>query len=447
MKVGVIGLGYVGLVTAACLAEKGIDVVATDKDSRRLSSLSQGKIPFYEPGLDHLVIECLEVRRLSFLDSTPHVVDQSDIIFLAVGTPQSKDGSEVDLSQVNEAILEIRDALAARPKAYTTIAVKSTVPPGTTTSLGLRISNYIPRGNFSVVSNPEFLREGSALEDFRKPDRVIVGAEDKRAIELLRQLYAPFMRTRDRFLVMSPEDAELSKYAANAFLATKITFMNDLASLTAGAGCDIENIRRALGSDPRIGSAHLFPGSGYGGSCFPKDLRALLAYAREQGYPLPVVEAVDESNDKHKFWLAERVTDHLGQDLREKVIALWGLAFKPRTDDIRESPSIYTVENLLEFGAKIRTYDPEPRARENFRARFEDRLTYYSSRDDTLDGADALLIATDADQFRGVDPEIFRLRLKNPPLVIDAKNLYGLDLMREHEIKYVSRGRPTARPE
>ena len=460
MKIGVIGAGYVGLVTGACLAEYGNDVTVTDRDQRRLTSISRCNIPFYEPGLEELVIKGLESKRLRFSDSTTDVVRQSEIIFLAVGTPQSKNSNEVDLTQVMEAAQEIGRALATT-QGSKVIAVKSTVLPGTTRRIQSAIDAYSQQvadadptrevdtdtvyTNVSniVVSNPEFLREGSAIEDFTKPDRVIVGTNNQEAAELLRKLYSPFMRKRERFLVIGQEDAELAKYAANAFLATRITFMNDLAGLAEKIGSvDIEKVRESLGYDPRIGPSYLFPGPGYGGSCFPKDVKALLALAVGVGFPLSVLESVDLSNETHKYWLADTAADHFKDSLARKIITLWGLAFKPKTDDIRESPSIHTVERLLGFGATVRAYDPEPRARENFRARFEDKVVYYKSLEESLEGADALLIATDAHEFRGIDPQIFNSKLGNPTVVIDSRNLYDLESMQRHNIRYISRGRP-----
>lgn len=438
MKVGVIGAGYVGLVTAACLAEKGNDVVVMDTDSNKLESISQGNVPFYEPGLEELVRSTKDRNHLKFTGDLESLANNSDIIFIAVGTPQDESGV-VNTKYVIEAADSLGKALE-KNKDFKVIVMKSTVPPGTTRSLIPIISKY--RDTYAIASNPEFLKEGTALEDFRRPDRIVIGVEDERAERLLRDLYSTFIRTgsQDRLMFMKIESSELTKYAANGMLATRIAYMNEMARLAGVVGADINEIRRGIGSDSRIGPSFLFPGPGYGGSCFPKDIMGLVESAREKGVDLSILESVHLSNRKQRYWLADSAKKYFDGNIKDKTLVLWGVTFKPNTDDIRESSSIYTTNRLLEFGAKIRVYDPEKKAIENFRRVFNDNVEYGSDVYEVLNGASGLLVVTDWDEFKGVDLCKVKERLVDP-LVIDSRGLYSLDKARDAGIKYISLGR------
>ncbi len=437
MKIGVIGAGYVGLVTAACLAEKSNDVVVTDIDHEKLKVISQGNVPFYEPGLEELVRNTLKRGHLR----TGNIEDLagSEIFFVAVGTPQGETDI-VNTTYIEEAAISIGRVLK-ESSDFRTIAIKSTVPPGTTRKISKILAKYRDSSSFAVVSNPEFLKEGTAIEDFRKPNRIIIGTDNLKAEEMLKNLYSPFMRTSDRLKIMDPESAELTKYAANAMLATRIAFINELSHLAASVGADIEKIRIGIGSDPRIGEHFLFPGPGYGGSCFPKDIAGLEEFARSKKVELKIVRAVKESNNIQRYWLADAAHNYFRGELREKIFAIWGAAFKPKTDDIRESSAIYTVSRLLDCGAKVVMYDPEPRAIENFRKRFDSRISYSQNVYDVLDNANALLIVTDWDEFKsGINLKEVKKRLREP-VIIDARNLHDPKDMTHHGFDYISLGR------
>ncbi len=443
MKIGVIGAGYVGLVTAACLAENSNDVFIYDIDKEKLRVISDGRVPFYEKGLEEIVRKTVS-RSLHPVFGLTETLLQSEVIFIAVGTPEGEDGN-VDINYVLEAAGNIGRVIA-ETKDFKVIAVKSTVPPGTTRSLMPIISKYRERNTFAVASNPEFLKEGDAVNDFNKPDRVIIGTEDPRAEKLLKELYAPFARKdENRILSMGIEDAELTKYSSNAHLAIRISFMNQLALAAERLGANIDNVREGIGADKRIGDSFLFPGPGYGGSCFPKDVRGMLRFG---GSDLTILKATDEFNKRQRVLFANRVIDYFNGGINGRRIAIWGAAFKPGTDDARESSAIYTIKKLLEHGAQVQIYDPEPRALENLRkeltSRFERELdgdvSYYRELYGVLDDASALIILNDCKQFRQPDFERVKSRLKEP-VIVDARNLYPLEKMERFGFDYISLGR------
>ena len=423
MKIGIFGAGYVGLVTAACLAEMGNSVVCADVDESRVSQLQQGVIPIHEPGLDAYVQRNIAAGRLRFTVNPAEAIDHGSVIFIAVGTPPQEDGS-ADLSHV----LDVARTIARHMVDYKVVVNKSTVPVGTADAVAdLLASVLADRGTdipFSVVSNPEFLKEGAAIEDFMRPDRVVLGCTDDRAEYLMRGLYAPFLRNRDRIQVMDPRSAELTKYVANAMLAQRISFMNEMAGLAERVGADIEKIRVGVGSDERIGPHFLYAGCGWGGSCFPKDVRALLGMGKLHGLELAMVRASLAVNDGQKRRLMELIERALGPDLKGKTIALWGLAFKPQTDDMREAPSRMLVEALLDRGALIRAYDPA--AMETARRIWHgnERITYADSALSACEGADLLTVVTEWREFRSPVFEEVATRL-NQRIIIDGRNLYA----------------------
>ncbi len=439
MKITVIGTGYVGLVSGACLAEVGNDVLCLDLDAEKIRILNAGGIPIHEPGLLEMVARNRSAGRLRFTTDVAEAVEHGLLQFIAVGTPPDEDGS-ADLQYVVAAARSI----GRHMDAYKVIVDKSTVPVGTAdkvrTAVGEELAARGLQTGFSVVSNPEFLKEGAAVEDFMRPDRIIVGAEEARAIDLMRQLYAPFQRSHERLLVMDVRSAELTKYAANAMLATRISFMNELANLAEKLGADIEWVRQGIGSDPRIGYQFLYPGCGYGGSCFPKDVQALNRTARDAGGELRVLEAVEAANEFQKGVLGRKIVRRFGENLAGRRFALWGLAFKPNTDDMREAPSRRVVADLLARGATVRAYDPVAmdEARRVFGA--EPRVAYAESPMAALDGADALMIVTEWKEFRSPDFEDMKRRLK-APLVFDGRNLYDPAQMRAAGIEYHAIGR------
>ncbi|MFL5243616.1 MAG: UDP-glucose dehydrogenase family protein [Gemmataceae bacterium] len=432
MKVGVIGTGYVGLVQATCLAESGNDVVGIDKDARKIEMLEAGRLPIYEPGLQELVKRNMREGRLRFTTELAKAIDPAQIVFIAVGTPQSEDGS-ADLSS----LWAVGDSLADTLKAHKVLVIKSTVPVGTNKALSDRMARRT-RQSFEVASNPEFLKEGAAVEDFMKPDRIVVGVRNPEVGEALHVLYQPFLRTERPFLVMSPESAEMTKYVANAMLSTKISFINEMANLCERMGADINDVRRGIGHDGRIGFQFLFPGAGYGGSCFPKDVRALIAMARKLSMPSVMMEAVDRVNEVQKGVLIDKIRKHYGPELKEKNLAIWGLAFKPRTDDIREAPALTLIDALLAEGAKVRVHDPE--AMGNVRAIYGDRVTYCDRPYGALEGADGLAIVTEWQEFRNPDFELMR-RLLRQPVIFDGRNLYDLKTVINSGFTYYSIGR------
>jgi UDPglucose 6-dehydrogenase len=434
MKVSVVGVGYVGLVASACLAEGGNHVTCVDNDQRKIDALNDGKIPIYEPGLAEIVANNEAAGRLCFTTSLEEAVSDSLVIVIAVGTPSSADGS-ADIS----AVLEVTGRVAELMDGYRIIVTKSTVPVGT----HRRVTDLMASKTdhpFDYVSNPEFLKEGSAVEDFLKPDRVIIGTSNPAVMEILKQLYLPFMRKKNRIICMDPASAELTKYAANCMLAARISFMNQLSELCEKVGADIEHLREGLGSDTRIGGNFLFPGVGFGGSCFPKDIRALIHTGKENGCPMTIVESVRDANLRQQARFADRILAHFGDRIDRAVLAVWGLAFKAKTDDIRESPAVFCVERLLEASATVRAHDPE--AGGAARERFGDRVEIASDGYSILEGADALVVLTDWHQFRNPDFQQIATRLKEP-LIFDGRNLYEPSYVKKQGIRYICIGRPT----
>lgn len=432
MRIAVIGTGYVGLVTGTCLAESGNEVACVDIDERKIDRLRQGILPIYEPGLGELVSRNVEAERLSFTTDTAGAVVPAKLIFLAVGTPPSEDGS-ADLS----ALWKVVETIAPHLRKDAIVITKSTVPVGTAALVAGRLKELTGR-DCDVASNPEFLKEGAALDDFQKPDRVVVGVRRAEVAEILRELYAPFLRTEKPFLVMSPESSEMTKYVANALLATKISFINEMANLCERMQADIDDVRRGIGHDQRIGFAFLFPGVGYGGSCFPKDVLALSSMAKQHGVAPQILDAVHEVNNRQKTVLGEKIAQHFGGDLKGKTIALWGLAFKPRTDDIRDAPSLVLIDRLLELGATLKVHDPE--AMENVKAVYGNKLHYADLPMDALEGADALAIVTEWGEFRNPEFEEMRSLMKSP-VIFDGRNLYKPSQMKAHGFTYFCIGK------
>ncbi len=437
MKLAVVGTGYVGLVTGTCFADSGNEVICVDNDPEKLRVLEEGGIPIYEPGLKELVDWNRAQLRLSFTDDLAAAVQRSDVIFIAVGTPQAADGSP-DLSSLWSVVDGIADAMS-EPRI---IVIKSTVPVGTTAAVERRLAERA-KCSFEVASNPEFLKEGAAIDDFVRPDRVVLGVRKPEVAEVLRQLYAPFLRTDRPFLVMSPESSEMTKYVANAMLATKISFINEMANLCERVGADVNEVRRGIGHDQRIGFAFLFPGVGYGGSCLPKDVRALSAVARSAGIEPHILDAVDRVNEAQKRVLWEKIKRHFGDGLAGRTLAIWGLSFKPRTDDLREAPSLMLINLLLDAGAKLRVHDPV--AIPNARRRYGELLIYCDLPYGALEQADALAIVTEWNEFRNPDFELMR-RLMRQPVVFDGRNLYEPEQMARHGFWYYSIGRRTIKP-
>ncbi len=434
MNIAVIGTGYVGLVSGTCFAESGNEVICVDIDADRIAQLQAGRIPIYEPGLQELVHRNVSESRLHFTTELEEAVKQSLVSFIAVGTPMSANGAAnlKGVMAAAETVLKAADG-------YHVMAVKSTVPVGTNDKLrALAAQMRIDR--VEICSCPEFLKEGSAIEDFMRPDRVIIGSSDERATAILRELHASFVRTDNPILVMHPRSAELTKYACNAMLALRISFINDIANLCAAVGAEINEVRRGLASDRRIGSQFLFPGIGYGGSCFPKDVQALIHSAAEQNLDFGLLRAAEAVNDRQKHLLPNRVKEHFGENLRGRTFAVWGLAFKPRTDDMREAPSLVVIDELLKAGARVQAHDPE--ALENARKLFGDRINYYRNNYEALRGADALLILTEWNEFRHPNFQRIRAELKQP-VIFDGRNLYDPALMKALEFRYFSIGRPT----
>ncbi len=439
MKITIFGSGYVGLVTGACFAEVGNEVMCVDIDENKINRLLNGEIPIYEPGLDTIVTENLREGRLKFTTSITDGVDFGLYQFIAVGTPPDEDGS-ADLSHV----LSVAESIGRNMEDYRIVINKSTVPVGTADLVRETIRTVLEeRGqaiDFDVVSNPEFLKEGDAVDDFMKPDRIIVGVDNPRTKELLRNLYAPFNRSHERFIAMDIRSAELTKYAANAMLATKISFMNEIANIAERAGADVEAVRRGIGSDSRIGFSFIYPGVGYGGSCFPKDVQALERTSRKLGYNSRILQAVEAVNDDQKLSLVSKIRDHFDGDLKGRVIAMWGLAFKPNTDDMREAPSRKVMEELWQAGATVRAYDPV--AMDEARRIYGDRpdLVLVEHPDEALKGADALAIMTEWMVFRSPDFELIRNSLKEP-VIFDGRNIYNPDMVEQLGISYYSIGR------
>ncbi|MFO1215497.1 MAG: UDP-glucose/GDP-mannose dehydrogenase family protein [Burkholderiaceae bacterium] len=443
MKVTVVGTGYVGLVSGACLAEMGNDVVCLDVDAAKIAMLQGGGIPIHEPGLDQVVARNVAAGRLSFTTDVAHAVAHGMLQFIAVGTPPDEDGS-ADLQYVLAAARNI----GRHMDGYKVVVDKSTVPVGTADQVrGAIVAALAERGaaiDFAVVSNPEFLKEGAAVDDFMRPDRIVVGADDERAIRVMRDLYAPFQRNHDKLVVMDVRSAELTKYAANAMLATRISFMNELALLAERVGADIEQVRLGIGSDPRIGFGFLYAGCGYGGSCFPKDVKALIHTANEAGRGLQVLRAVESANEAQKRVLIDKIVRRFGEDLSGRCFALWGLAFKPNTDDMREAPSRVVVDELLARGASVRAYDPIAlhEARRVFGERA--RLSFADSARAALQGADALVIVTEWKEFRSPDFAHIQATLRQP-VIFDGRNMFAPATVESFGIEYHAIGRLGAR--
>jgi UDPglucose 6-dehydrogenase len=433
VRIGVVGTGYVGLVLGACLAETGNNVVCVDKDDAKIAALKRGEIPIYEPGLSELIPRNVSEERLVFSTDLFEAVRASEVIFIAVGTPQDEDGS-ADLSFV----LEVAKSIGQAMNGFKIVVTKSTVPVGTAAKVKQMIASQTQHP-FAVASNPEFLKEGAAVDDFMKPDRVVIGTDDPKVEEILRNLYEPYVLTGKPILVMDTASAELTKYAANAMLATRISFMNEIANLCDKVGADVTQVRRGMGTDSRIGASFLFPGLGYGGSCFPKDVKALVRTARDSGADLQVVAAVDKANELQKEILVPRIAAHLGS-LQGKVIALWGLAFKPRTDDLREAPALVLIEKLLEAGASVQAYDPKaiPHAMRYVGQR--PGVTFHRRSYEAAEGADALVLVTEWNEFR--EPDFDRLKaLMRQASIFDGRNIYNPKFLREKGFHYEGIGR------
>lgn len=432
MKISVIGTGYVGLVSGTCFAETGNQVICVDIDENKVNSLRNGEVPIYEPQLEVLFERNVRQERLKFTTSLEEAVKQSDIIFLALPTPPDEDGS-ADLSYV----LGVAKELGKIITEYKVVVDKSTVPVGTAEKVTEAISEHA-KVDFDVVSNPEFLREGYAVEDFLKPDRVVIGTSSKRAQKVMEELYKPFVRQGNPIFFMDEKSAELTKYAANSFLATKISFMNEIANICELLEADVDKVRIGIGSDSRIGKRFLFPGIGYGGSCFPKDVQALIKSSKKVGYDFKILNAVEEVNAVQKTIIIPKIKNYFSGDLKDKKIALWGLAFKPDTDDIREAPARYIIDKLLETGANIAAFDPE--AMDNIKAIYGDKISFGSNAYDVLENADALLIATEWGVFRNPDFSKIKTLLKDN-VIFDGRNLYDLEKMTSLGFRYYSVGR------
>ena len=414
MRVAVIGTGYVGLVVGACLAETGNDVICADVDTSKIGALKQSKIPIYEPGLEPMVVRNQREGRLTFTTDVPQAIERSEVVFIAVGTPPDEDGS-ADLQHV----LDVARTIGEHMNAPKVVVTKSTVPVGTAEKVRAEVARHT-RTPFHVCANPEFLKEGAAVEDFMKPDRVVVGVDSDEAARVIEELYAPFVRTGNPLIVMDIASAEVTKYAANAMLATRISFMNQIARLCEAVGANVTHVRRGIGSDRRIGPAFLFPGPGYGGSCFPKDVKALIRTSAERGVDLDILKAVESANETQKQILFAKLNRHLG-DLNQRTVAVWGLAFKAETDDVRESPSLVLIEALLCAGAKVQVHDPA--AMKTAAHELGNRVKYANHAYDALGGADALAIVTEWLEYR--NPDFTRIKtLLNRPLIVDGRNLY-----------------------
>lgn len=437
MKVTVIGSGYVGLVAGTCFAESGNDVICMDIDKNKIDGLNMGRVPIYEPGLEEMIRRNREQERLSFTTDIKQAVQKSTIIFIAVGTPPDEDGS-ADLKYV----LDVAAQIGKNMNGYKVVVDKSTVPVGTADKVKAEIRKYTDQ-DFAVVSNPEFLKEGAAIDDFMKPDRVVIGTDDAKAEEIMKNLYAPFVRTGKPIIVMDVHSAELTKYTANALLATKISFMNEIANLCDVLGANVEMVRKGIGSDTRIGPHFIFPGPGYGGSCFPKDVQAIIKTAKEYGRHLRILEAVEAVNNRQKTILLDKIEAYFSADIKDKTFAVWGLAFKPNTDDMREAPAISMIRALVDKGAKIQAHDPEALA--EARWRFKDilgkELQLFKKRYEALEGADALVIMTEWNSFR--EPDFFLIKESlRYPAIFDGRNLYNPQRMKKLAIDYFSIGRP-----
>lgn len=435
-KIAVVGTGYVGLVTGTCFAETGNNVICVDIDAKKVDRMKRGEVPIYEPHLDVLFERNIRDKRLSFTTNLDDAIAEAEIIFLALPTPPGEDGS-ADLRYV----LGVAEELGKKIKSYKVIVDKSTVPVGTADKVRAMVAKHA-QVEFDIVSNPEFLREGFAVDDFLKPDRVVIGVSSERARNVMRELYKPFVRQGNPIIFMDERSAELTKYAANSFLATKITFMNEIANFCEKVGADVDDVRIGIGSDSRIGKRFLFPGIGFGGSCFPKDVQALVKSGKEVGHQFEIIDAVLRVNEGQKLKLVEKVENYFG-NLKGKKLALWGLAFKPDTDDIREAPALYIIDALMEKGATIVAYDPE--AMENVKHVYGNKVTFTHNQYDALEKADALLIATEWSAFRNPDFDKMKSNL-TAPVIFDGRNLFELEEMKDKGFYYESIGRKTILP-
>ena len=437
MKIAIVGTGYVGLVSGACFAEMGVEVTCVDINEEKIKMLSEGKVPIYEPGLEEMVVRNFREGRLKFTTRLTDCLDEVEAVFSAVGTPPDEDGS-ADLSYV----LQVAREVGQNMNHYVVLVTKSTVPVGTAQKVKAVIAEELAARKveieFDVASNPEFLKEGAAVKDFMSPDRVVVGVESERARKLMQRLYAPFMMTNNRILFTDIPSAAMIKYAANSMLATRISFMNDIANLCELVGADVNMVRKGIGADTRIGSKFLYPGCGYGGSCFPKDVKALIQTARQQGYEMRVLQAVEEVNERQKSVLFQKLSSYFGGDLKGKTVALWGLAFKAETDDMREATSLVSIRQLLDAGCEVRVFDPV--AMNECRRRLGDAVTYAKDMYDAALGADALLLLTEWKQFRLPSWEVVR-RTMNQPVVFDGRNIYDPEELRAGGFHYSSIGR------
>ena len=436
MRVAMVGTGYIGLVTGTCFAESGNEVVCIDIDSEKIDGLKNNVLPIYEPGLGELVERNQRSGRLTFTTDMAEGIRDAQIVFIGVGTPQSESGA-ADL----RAVWAVADGIREKATESKIVVVKSTVPVGTNAKVLRRLTRSEIKHR--TASNPEFLKEGCAVEDFMKPDRVVVGARDPEVVEVLRELHAPFLRSGHPLLEMTPESAEMTKYVSNCCLATKISFINEMANLCERLGADVNDVRQGIGHDSRIGFQFLHPGVGFGGSCFPKDVCAMIALSEEVGIPSRMMRAVDEVNESQKRILLTKLLEMLNDNLAGKTVAIWGLAFKPRTDDVREAPSLVLIRSLLECGAAVRVFDPE--AMDNVKRIFGDQLTYCDRAYGTTEGADALAVVTEWQEFRNPDFEVLR-RLMNRPIIVDGRNLYDPNHMAQLGFTYASVGRRTTGP-
>ena len=437
MKIAIVGTGYVGLVTGTCFAEMGVEVFCVDIDRQKIENLRNGVVPIYEPGLEEMVIRNYEVGRLHFTTDLTEVLDQVEIVFSAVGTPPDEDGS-ADLKYV----LDVARTIGRAMNKYLLVVTKSTVPVGTARRIRQTIADELDRRgvtiDFDIASNPEFLKEGAAVKDFMHPDRIVVGVESDRARRLMEKLYHPFMLNNFRIIYMDIPSAEMTKYAANAMLATRISFMNDMANLCEIIGADVNMVRKGIGADTRIGSSFLYAGCGYGGSCFPKDVKALISTASDHGYPMRILQAVEDVNEEQKTLLFRKLSAHFGGDLRGRKVAMWGLAFKPETDDMREAPSLVLIDRLLEAGCQVMAYDPV--AIPEARRRIGDRIAYAKNIYETVEGADVLMVVTEWKEFRL--PAWARIRsLMKTPLILDGRNIYNIAEIEEAGFTYHCIGR------
>ena len=440
MNIAVIGAGYVGLVSGACFSEMGNKVTCIDVDPQKIEKLNKGIVPIFEPGLEQMVLRNVKNKNLFFTTNLGEAIKDVEIVFIAVGTPMGDDGS-VDLQYV----LSVAKSIGQTMQKRVIVVDKSTVPVGTADKVKAIIQEALDKRNealtFSVVSNPEFLKQGAAIDDFMKPDRVVIGADSEVAFEKMKQLYSPFFRTHDRFITMDIRSAEMTKYAANTMLATKISFMNEIANICERVGADANQVRIGIGSDKRIGYSFIYPGAGYGGSCFPKDVKALKKMAEEHGYKARLIESVEKVNDAQKFVIAHKIIKRFGEDLSGFTFGVWGLAFKPGTDDMREAPSIYIVKELEKRGANVKAYDPKAidRAKEYYLKDLKN-VTYCSSKYEVLQGADALILLTEWKEFRSPDFVEIKQQLKNP-IIFDGRNQYNAFNLKEQGFEYYQIGK------